>query len=77
MQLCYAIMLLLAPQSWMSKAFRCDAQDTPQANISNKKMSHTKWGRGNLGIGAKEPFLGPIDCQRGPICPSGRISGPN
>ena len=35
--------------------FRCDALDTPQAYTSNKKMSRTKLGRGNLGIGAKEP----------------------
>ena len=33
----------------MSRAFRCDALDTPQAYIS-KKMSHTKLDRGNLGL---------------------------
>ena len=41
----------------MSKAFRCDALDTPHAYISREKMSHSKWGRENVGIGAKEPFL--------------------
>ena len=33
----------------MSRAFRCDALDTPQAYIS-KKNSHTKLARGNLGL---------------------------
>ena len=41
----------------MSKAFRCDALDTLQAYISNKKNSIIKL---NLGKGAKQPFLAPL-----------------
>ena len=44
----------------MSKAFRCDALDTPQAYISNKKMSLTR--------GAKKGYLAPIYGEAGMIC---------
>ena len=48
----------------MSRAFCCNALDTPQGYISNKKNIPQKWGHESLGIGAKEPILGLIDCHR-------------
>ena len=45
----------------MIKAFLCNALDTLQAYISNNnKNSIIKLGRGNLGKGAKQPFLAPL-----------------
>ena len=44
----------------MSKAFCCNALDTPQAYISNKKMSLTRGAKAKRArLAPKRPFWGP------------------
>ena len=53
----------------MSRAFRCDALDTPQAYISRKKFLHKigPWKfRANGHFGPKRALLGPLGTQKGP-----------
>ena len=53
----------------MSRAFRCDALDTPQAYISRKKFPHKigPWKfRVNGHFGPKWALLGPPGTQKGP-----------
>ena len=60
----------------MSRAFRCNALDTPQVYISNKKNIPQKWDHESLGIGAKEPILGLIDCHRAQYVQVGTFQAP-